>query len=262
MQMDDTINNKDEFSYFNSHIITREILINKYYYLLDEVVNKINLQPLNKKLLKDFGVFELKRFIDNYKKDFGMYEEYLKDCLEKLFNDSNLELIMKNAEVLKRNLIYIDQNKIAYQFFELLKDIIKKEESPFLTQENFLKLKKLYFSFSTEEQEIIKEFYLDKKTIFQIATSYKMSKELVLIIISNCIVQISELLNQYNIQKYERPKKVSRTNIIRYANIYEYFKDYSEDEVDRVLLLLDDEERRIIKLRDFMKLYFQKWTIY
>lgn len=259
--MPEPLNQKEICDYFekykNGDSNAREILIERNVKLVfHQVTKKFANVPYDKKELVSIGIIGLIKSVDTFDISKNTkFSSYAITCI----NNEVLMFLRKekkyiNTDSLDR-ILNIDEKGREVK----IGDIIPDEKSDFVSvyenQEVDSIIRNIIEDLPPRDKEIIRLYFGFindiQLTQRQIASKLNISKSYVSKLVRKIVKQIRfELEHQkiIDINKDKKNKNVKKGNeeMRRIQKIYEYFNEYSKEQINEMILKLNDEERNLL----------------
>lgn len=233
-----------------------KLIIHNIRLVLHQVHTKFISVEYDKDELVSLGIMGLIKAVDTYDlSKNSSFSTYAIACinneilmfLRKLKKDNKLDSL--DSAVFKNS--FNESIKLEDTLFDdknIVEDFEKKEMS--------IIIRKLVQELPDKEKEIIMlyfGFYNDRTyTQKEISKIFKLSQSYISRIITITVNRLKEQLENTKVQElYEQKEetKEKNKNMRRLQTIYEYFKDYTKEEINEMLLKLTEEEKTLLTLR-------------
>ena len=265
------LNNKELIAYFEKmragNKLAGEIIIRHNIKLvLNQVLKKFGNSQYEKKELVSIGLIGLVKGVDTFdiSKD-KQFSTYATRCI-----DNEILMFMRKGKKYSKEQsldtpLGSDKDGNDLTIAETLSDETADFVAEYERKESIKIIRELVNELEGREKEIIMlyfGFYDDKQyTQEEIANIFDISRAYVQRLIQNTLNKLTIKLNQKGIvekningiitvtRKHCEKKKGKEKMAKQLQSIYEYFKNYSREQIDDMLLKLTDEERKLITLR-------------
>ncbi len=260
-----TLSQEELYSYFekmkSGDKRAREIIITHNIKLvLYRIEKRFNDVPYDKQELASVGLIGLINSVDNFDTSKQLqFSTYAIKCIDnailRFLSNSEMDLYVDSIN----RPIRADTDGRELRLEDILVDKNEDIVSNYERKETISIIKRIVDELPERDKEIVTLYFGfigDRRfSILEIANCLGISRQYVLILLKQILKNIKERLikegilpqncTKEKVTKYSRTKKPS----LRLPSIYEYFKDYTKEEIDDAISKLTDKEKELIHLR-------------
>ena len=241
------LDDKEILEYFirfqNGDLKSREIIISHNIKLvLYRVTGKFSSYPYDKDELVSIGLMGLIKAVDTFDKNKEVkFSTYAMKCI-----DNEILLFIRKNKTHKKHVSLtspISTNKDGSELF--LKDILRDSDEDFVSsieeKELYDEVRRVIENLPEREKQIIMLYFgfnCEPLNQNEISSQMKISQSSVSKIITATLKTIKLQLENNEFQNKRRLKP-----------IYEYFSDFSKEEIDNMLSQLNENEKKLVRMR-------------
>ena len=241
------LDDKEILEYFirfqNGDLKSREIIINHNIKLvLYRVTGKFSSYPYDMDELVSIGLMGLIKAVDTFDKNKEVkFSTYAMKCI-----DNEILLFIRKNKTHKKHVSLtspISTNKDGSELF--LKDILMDSDEDFVfsieEKESYDEVRRVIENLPEREKQIIMLYFgfnCEPLNQNEISSQMKISQSSVSKIITATLKTIKLQLENNEFQNKRRLKP-----------IYEYFSDFSKEEIDNMLSQLNENEKKLVRMR-------------